>query len=150
MKKIMMIAVLVSSMLMPAQMMAQKNRDNNRPRIESRTPNKGSNRKDIKVEKRDNRHHVSNNHKVVAKHKPQVHHKPQVVHHKPQVVHHHAPAPVHVTHSCPPPVVVHHPAPRPVVVHSPAPRVHYHCDNDVASAAAVAIGVVGLISLLAN
>lgn len=151
MKKIMMIAVLVSAMLMPAQLMAQKNRENqrqdNRPRIESRNTCREGNRKEMRVEKRDNRQHAVNSHKP-AHHKPQAHHKQHVVHHKPQVVHHHTP--VHVTHSCPPPVVVHHPAPRPVVVHHPAPRVHYHCDGDVASAAAVAIGVVGLISLLAN
>ena len=104
MKKIMMIAVLVSSMLMPAQLMAKNgNRENGRGRIEARNT-RHNNRKEMRVESR---------------------------HHKP------------VTHHNTRPAVVHHrPAPRPVVVH--------HCDNEVASAAAVAIGVVGLISLLAN
>lgn len=133
-------------MLMPAQLMAQKNRQDNRPRIESRNTNKGNNRKEMRVESHNNRRPVVNNHKPAP-------HKPQIVHAKPAhrpVVHQPAPAPVHVAHHCPPPVVVHNPAPRPVVVHHPAPRVHYHCDNDVANATAVAIGVVGLISLLAN
>lgn len=137
MKKIMMIAVLVSSMLMPAQLMAKNgNRENGRGRIEARNT-RHNNRKEMRVESRH--------------HKPVTHHntRPAVVHHRPAprpvVVHHH-PAPR-------PAVVHHHPAPRPVVVHhhpTPRPVVVHHCDNEVASAAAVAIGVVGLISLLAN
>ena len=45
MKKMMFIAVIMSAMLMPAQMMAKNNRDNAKPRVENRINNK----KDFKV-----------------------------------------------------------------------------------------------------
>ena len=70
-------------------------------------------------------------HNRKGEHRPIVNHKPA---HKPVVVRQHQPAP--------PPVVVHHPAPRPVI--------HSHCSSEVAGVAAVAIGVAGLISLLAD
>ena len=131
MKKMMIIAAFVSAMLMPAQIMAQNNHRNNRRPVAARVEHnrKGEHRKDM---------HIQN-----GKHRPIVNHKPT---HKPVVVHHHQPAP--------PPVVVHHhqPAPPPVVVHHPAPRpvIHSHCSSEVAGVAAVAIGVAGLISLLAD
>ncbi len=131
MKKMMIIAAFVSAMLMPAQIMAQNNHRNNRRPVAARVEHnrKGEHRKDM---------HILN-----GKHRPIVNHKPA---HKPVVVHHHQPAP--------PPVVVHHhqPAPPPVVVHHPAPRpvIHSHCSSEVAGVAAVAIGVAGLISLLAD
>ena len=131
MKKMMIIAAFVSAMLMPAQIMAQNNHRNNRRPVAARVEHnrKGEHRKDM---------HIQN-----GKHRPIVNHKPA---HKPVVVHHHQPAP--------PPVVVHHhqPAPPPVVVHHPAPRpvIHSHCSSEVAGVAAVAIGVAGLISLLAD
>ena len=131
MKKMMIIAAFVSAMLMPAQIMAQNNHRNNRRPVAARVEHnrKGEQRKDM---------HIQN-----GKHRPIVNHKPA---HKPVVVHHHQPAP--------PPVVVHHhqPAPPPVVVHHPAPRpvIHSHCSSEVAGVAAVAIGVAGLISLLAD
>ena len=127
----MIIAAFVSAMLMPAQIMAQNNHRNNRRPVAARVEHnrKGEQRKDM---------HIQN-----GKHRPIVNHKPA---HKPVVVHHHQPAP--------PPVVVHHhqPAPPPVVVHHPAPRpvIHSHCSSEVAGVAAVAIGVAGLISLLAD
>ncbi len=127
----MIIAAFVSAMLMPAQIMAQNNHRNNRKPVAARVEHnrKGEHRKDM---------HIQND-----KHRPIVNHKPA---HKPVVVHHHQPAP--------PPVVVHHhqPAPPPVVVHHPAPRpvIHSHCSSEVAGVAAVAIGVAGLISLLAD
>lgn len=131
MKKMMIIAAFVSAMLMPAQIMAQNNHRNNRRPVAARVEHnrKGEHRKDM---------HIQN-----GKHRPIVNHKPA---HKPVVVHHHQPAP-------PPVVVQHHqPAPPPVVVHHPAPRpvIHSHCSSEVAGVAAVAIGVAGLISLLAD
>ncbi|MBQ8735916.1 MAG: hypothetical protein IJY75_08100 [Bacteroidaceae bacterium] len=79
----------------------------------------------------------ANKHVAVKHHKP----APVVVHHHPK------PAPVVVHH--------HHPKPAPVVVHHHHPHhhpvvVHNHCDNGVAQAAAVAIGIAGLISILAD
>ena len=143
MKKMMIIAAFVSAMLMPAQIMAQNNHRNNRRPVAARVEHnrKGEHRKDM---------HIQN-----GNHRPIVNHKPA---HKPVVVHHHQPAPppvvVHHHQPAPPPVVVHHhqPAPPPVVVHHPAPRpvIHSQCSSEVAGVAAVAIGVAGLISLLAD
>ncbi len=109
MKKLMIIAVLVSGMLMPAQIFA---------------------RNDKREVKKENR--VSVDYNRVKKDN--------------KVVKHNAPAP-----NKPAPVVHHKPAPAPVVHHhKPAPVVHHHHCNEVAAAATVAIGVVGLLSLLAN
>ncbi|MBQ5663485.1 MAG: hypothetical protein IIV19_03525 [Bacteroidaceae bacterium] len=131
MKKLMIIAVLISGMLMPAEIFAKNDR---------------------REAKRENRVNVDNNrtrnNKVVnhAAHAPK----------KSVVVRHHNPAPVVVHHHKPAPVVVHHHNPAPVVHHvhcapPPPPVVHHHghC-SEAAGVAAVAIGVAGLISLLAN
>ena len=124
----MIIAVIISGMLMPAQVFARNDRSD-------RNDRKGAN----KVQVDYNRAKNNNKGKVVKhnNHKPApvVHHKPApVVHHKPApVVHHHKPA--HVVHHCPPP---------PPVVH------HHHCNNGVAEATAVVVGLAGLISILAN
>ena len=130
MKKLMIIAVLISGMLMPAQIFAKNDR------------------REVKKENRVSvdYNRVKKNNKVVKHAAP----APK----QPVVVKHHNPAPVVVHHPSPAPVVVHHSAP---VVHHvncappPPPVVHHHghC-NEVAGAAAVAIGVVGLLSLLAN
>lgn len=130
MKKLMIIAVLISGMLMPAQIFAKNDR------------------REVKKENRVSvdYNRVKKNNKVVKHVAP----APK----QPLVVKHHNPAPVVVHHPSPAPVVVHHSAP---VVHHvncappPPPVVHHHghC-NEVAGAAAVAIGVVGLLSLLAN
>lgn len=126
MKKLMIIAVLISGMLMPAQIFAKNDR---------------------REVKRENRVSVDYNrakrHNKVVKHHAPAPHKPVVVkHHKhspaPVVVHHHHPAPVVHHVNCVPP-----PPPPPVHHH------HHHC-SEVAGAAAVAVGVVGLLSLLAN
>jgi hypothetical protein len=113
MKKLMIIAVLISAMLMPAEIFAKSDRHE---------------------AKRENRvsvdyNRAKNNNKVVKHVAP----APK----KPVVVHHHNPAPVvhHVHCAPPPPPVVHH--------------HHGHC-SEAAGVAAVAIGVAGLISLLAN
>jgi hypothetical protein len=141
MKKMMIIAVLISGMLMPAQIFAKNDRrevkKENRVSVDYNRVNKGGN--------------VAKNHK----HEPK---KPVVVkHHNPApvVVHHHKPAPVVVHHHKPVPVVVHHHKPAPVVHHvncapPPPPVHHHHHCSEVAGAAAVAVGVVGLLSLLAN
>ena len=123
MKKMMIIAVLISGMLMPAQIFAKNDRrevkKENRVSVDYNRANKGGN--------------VAKNHKPEPK--------------KPAVVKHHNPAPVVVHHHKPVPVV-HHvncaPPPPPPPVHH-----HHHC-SEVAGAAAVAVGVVGLLSLLAN
>lgn len=141
MKKMMIIAVLISGMLMPAQIFAKNDRrevkKENRVSVDYNRANKGGN--------------VAKNHKDEPK-KPVVvkHHNPA-----PVVVHHHKPAPVVVHHHKPAPVVVHHHKPVPVVHHvncapPPPPVHHHHHCSEVAGAAAVAVGVVGLLSLLAN
>ena len=137
----MIIAVLISGMLMPAQIFAKNDRrevkKENRVSVDYNRANKGGN--------------VAKNHKPEPK-KPVVvkHHNPA-----PVVVHHHKPAPVVVHHHKPAPVVVHHHKPAPVVHHvncapPPPPVHHHHHCSEVAGAAAVAVGVVGLLSLLAN
>ena len=126
----MMIAVLISGMLMPAQIFAKNDRrevkKENRVSVDYNRVNKGGN--------------VAKNHKPEPK--------------KPAVVKHHNPAPVVVHHHNPAPVVVHHHKPAPVVHHvncaPPPPPVHHNHCNEIAGAAAVAVGVVGLLSLLAN
>jgi 16S rRNA U516 pseudouridylate synthase RsuA-like enzyme len=147
MKKMMIIAVLISGMLMPAQIFAKNDRrevkKENRVSVDYNRANKGGN--------------VAKNHKNEPK-KPVVvkHHNPAPVvvhHHKPApvVVHHHKPA--HVVHHCTPPVVVHHHKPAHVVHHCPPPPPvvhHHHCNDGVAEAAAVVVGLAGLISILAN
>ena len=132
----MVIAVLISGMLMPAQIFAKNDR------------------REVKKENRVSVDYNRVNKNKVVKHVNPAPKKQVVVnHHNPApVVVHHNPAPV-VVHHNPAPVVVHH-NPAPVVVHSshcapPPPPVHHHCSG-VANAAAVAVGVVGLISLLAN
>ncbi|MBR5848713.1 MAG: hypothetical protein IKY69_04510 [Bacteroidaceae bacterium] len=130
MKKMMIIAVLISGMLMPAQIFAKNDRrevkKENRVSVDYNRVNKGGN--------------VAKNHKPEPK--------------KPAVVKHHNPAPVVVHHHNPAPVVVHHHNPSPVVHHvncaPPPPPVHHNHCNEIAGAAAVAVGVVGLLSLLAN
>ena len=126
----MIIAVLISGMLMPAQIFAKNDRrevkKENRVSVDYNRVNKGGN--------------VAKNHKPEPK--------------KPAVVKHHNPAPVVVHHHNPAPVVVHHHNPSPVVHHvncaPPPPPVHHNHCNEIAGAAAVAVGVVGLLSLLAN
>lgn len=140
MKKLMIIAVIISGMLMPAQVFAKNDRNErkgaNRVQVDHNRAKRGGDKKVINVGKGNPGH--GNKHVAVKHHKP----APVVVHH-----HHPKPAPVVVHH--------HHPKPAPVVVHHHHPHhhpvvVHNHCDNGVAQAAAVAIGIAGLISILAD
>ena len=103
----MIIAVIISGMLMPAQVFAKNDRrGDNKVQMDYNRAKKNNKGKEIKIGNKNNKH-------VAAKpHKP----APAVVHHKPApVVVHHKPAPV-VVHHKPAPVVVHH-KPAPVVVH---------------------------------
>ena len=140
----MIIAVIIGGMLMPAQIFAKNDRNDrrgeNKVQMDYNRAKKSNKGKEIKI----SHNKKSNKHVVAHSHKP----APVVVHHhKPAsvVVHHHKPAPVVVHHHKPAPVVVHHHCPPPVpVVH------HHHCNNEVVQAAAVAVGIAGLISILAN
>ena len=141
MKKVMIIAVIVSAMLMPAQVFANNGRND-------RGAHKGVNKVQVDRGRAEGGVRVANRSNKpapvsVAKHKP----APVVHRHKPApVVHHHKPTSVVHHHCSPAPVVHHHPH------HcNPVPVVHHHhCGNGVVEAAAVAVGVVGLISALAG
>ena len=139
MKKLMIIAVIISGMLMPAQVFAKNDRNErrgaNRVQVDHNRVKRGGDKKVINVGKGNPG--LGNKHVAVKHHKA----APVVGHHHPK------PAPVVVHH--------HHPKPAPVVVHHHHPHhhpvvVHNHCDNGVAQAAAVAIGIAGLISILAD
>ena len=139
MKKLMIIAVILGGMLMPAQVFAKNDRNDrrgdNKVQMDYNRAKKDNKSKEIKIgSNKGNKHVAAHAHKpapVVVHHKP----APVVVHHKPApVVVHHSPAPV-VHHHCPPPAPVVH---------------HHHCNNEVAQAAAVVVGIAGLISILAH
>ncbi len=139
MKKLMIIAVILGGMLMPAQVFAKNDRNDrrgdNKVQMDYNRAKKDNKSKEIKIgSNKGNKHVAAHAHKpapVVVHHKP----APVVVHHKPApVVVHHNPAPV-VHHHCPPPAPVVH---------------HHHCNNEVAQAAAVVVGIAGLISILAH
>ena len=139
MKKLMIIAVILGGMLMPAQVFAKNDRNDrrgdNKVQMDYNRAKKNNKSKEIKIGGNKGNKHVA-----AHAHKP----APVVVHHKPApVVVHHNPAPVVVHHS-PAPVVHHHCPPPAPVVH------HHHCNNEVAQAAAVAVGIAGLISILAH
>jgi len=124
MKKLMIIAVIIGGMLMPAQIFAKNDRNDrrgeNKVQMDYNRAKKSNKGKEIKI----SHNKKSNKHVVAHSHKP-----------APVIVHHHKPAPVVVHHHCPPPVPVVH---------------HHHCNNEVVQAAAVAVGIAGLISILAN
>ena len=120
----MIIAVIIGGMLMPAQIFAKNDRNDrrgeNKVQMDYNRAKKSNKGKEIKI----SHNKKSNKHVVAHSHKP-----------APVIVHHHKPAPVVVHHHCPPPVPVVH---------------HHHCNNEVVQAAAVAVGIAGLISILAN
>ena len=121
MKKMMIIAVMVSTMLMPAQMMAKNNKNNAKARVE--------NRMDFKVEaKRNDR-----------KDKKFVNAKPNKPMRKPApVIVNRPPAPRPAPRPLPPP-----PPRRRVYVNN-------YYDNDIVEAAATIIGAAVLASMIAN
>ena len=148
MKKMMIIAAMVSVMLIPAQVFAQGNKNDRgerravieKQRVEKKKENfKG----DFGKGKKNDFAKKKNNNKKA----PKIDKK--------------KPAPKVVVKERAPKVIVKEKAPRvivkekPIVVHKPAPKpviVDYcdHIDNDVVNAAAVAVGVIGLAALLAN
>lgn len=123
----MIIAVMIGALLMPAQVSAQNAREKKGDKKVQMDNKKGYNREGRGGVK-NNIHGKKGNNKPMAVHKH--HSAPQVVIHK------HHPAPPVVVHK-------HHPAPPPVVVHE-------HCNSDIAVGAAVVVGAAALISLLAN
>ena len=152
MKRMMIIAVMIGAMLMPAQVSAQSSREkrgDKRVQVDSKRgggkndvnfgkSDKGKGNKDFgrndkgyngKNDKRGSFVGKGNNQFNKHSHKPKVvHHKPKVVHHKPKVIVNHC----HHNHG---PKVIHH---------------HHSCNGDVVGAAAAVIGTVALISLLAD
>ena len=151
MKKMMIIAVMIGALLMPAQSIAQnrrmekgerkvqidKKRNNNKKEV-----NKGG--KNFNTKKNgEHKKHIGKNHINHSKPRPIVSHKHKhhpVVAPRPVVIHKPAPRPVVISHNCNVPVYssVHHPV------------VHHHCDNNVVEAAAIVLGVAGIISMLSN
>ena len=116
------IAALIGGMLMPAQIMAQRNNRNEKPRIENRGgrkeyKNKKGGKKDMNFGKpgKGNR---------------------------PGKYKYNRPAP-------PPVVVVNRPAPRPCPPPPPPAPCRYYC-NDVVGAAATVVGLAALVALIAN
>ena len=126
MKKMIVIAALIGGMLMPAQIMAQKNNRNEKPRIENRDnrkefkADKKGGRKDMRFGKPDKRDRPG---KGFAMNKPR----------KPR----------------PRPVIINRPAPRPCPPPPPAPRRYYY-DNDVADVAVTVLSLAALVALAAD
>lgn len=134
MKKMMIIAVMMSAMLMPAEMMAKNNnRDFAKPRVENRM----NNRKDFKVAaKRDNRSDK------FAKARPVKPIDKKYRNDRPA----RRPKPV---------AKVRRPAPRPAPMPRPRPIVRpvYHnhcCANDAMETAATIVGIAALAALIAD
>lgn len=134
MKKMMIIAAMVSIMLMPAQVYAQGNRNDRGVRKERIEKQRVEKKKEDKkrVEKRKDNKKGS-----VAKVGKNNQGKKYCKNHK-----NHKPAPK--------PIVVHKPAPKPIIVEHNCHRPVYHVDGSAVNAAAVAVGIVGLVSLLAD
>ncbi len=123
MKKMMFIAVMMSAMLMPAQMMAKNNREYNKPKVENRMDRFEKNRPNKAYDKRfrDDKFHK----------KPM----PMAKMRRP------APRPR------PRPMPMHKHHPRPV----PRPVYHNHCcDNDAVETAATIIGIAALAAMMAD
>ncbi len=142
MKKMMIIAVMMSAMLMPAQMFAKNDRVNEKPRVENNQKKKeirvGNDRNKKPAVKPDNKPNVKPNDKPNNKpankpnNKPNKDYRPNNKPAKPVVVVN-RPAPV---------VVVNNPAPVP----PPPPRYY----NDAADAIANFLSIVGLMAIIAN
>ena len=135
MKKMIVIAALIGGMLMPAQIMAQRNNRNEKPRVENR-----DNRKDMKPGNGKGGNKEMNFNKPGKKGKPgKGYKKPGRYNYK-----YNRPAP-------PPVVVVNRPAPRPCPPPPPPAVVYRNCyDNDAAEAAVAVLGLAALVALIAN
>ncbi|MBQ5626618.1 MAG: hypothetical protein IIU97_00760 [Bacteroidaceae bacterium] len=127
MKKMMIFAVMMSMLLMPAQMMAKNNnRDFAKPRVENRV--RKNEKKGAKMKFDNARHGKPGKHKFNKREKER----------RPM-----------------PPVARRHrrPMPRPLPP-PPPPRYHHHhhhhCDNGAAETAATIIGLAALISAIAD
>lgn len=134
MKRMMIIAVMIGAMLMPAQVSAQSSREkrgDKRVQVDSKRGGGKSDKNFGKGDKGKNDKRggfVGKGNNKFNKHGHS---------HKPKVVHHHHKPKVVVNHC-------HH-GHRPKVVHH-----HHSCNGDVVGAAAAVIGTVALISLLAD
>lgn len=137
MKKMMIIAVMIGALLMPAQSFAQNRKMDKGERKVQIDKRKGDDKK------RNNANRGGKEFKVNKNGAPNKHIGKQPM-----------------KHPAPRPVVIHKPAPRPVIVHNhhiPAPPpavhcpvVHHHCNNDVAEATTIVLGIAGIISMLSN
>ena len=122
MKKMMIFAVMMSMMLMPAQMMAKNDR-NAKPRVENRVENKKEKKDDKNFMKENKNDKKFNNKNKARKPMPPVAMKPRRPMPKPMS------------------------RPRPV----PRPIYHNHCcDNDFVETAATIIGLAALVSAIAD
>ena len=127
MKKMMIFAVMMSMLLMPAQMMAKNNnRDFAKPRVENRV--RKNEKKGAKM-KFDNAHHGKPGKQKFNKREKERRPMPPVArrHRRPM------PRPL----PPPPPPRYHH-------------HHHHHCDNGAAETAATIIGLAALISAIAD
>ena len=129
MKKMMIFAVMMSMLLVPAQMMAKNNnRDFAKPRVENRMDNK----RDFKVAKRDKRNDK------FAKARPMKAKKPMAMAKRP------APRPKPMPRPIPRPIPRPRPVPRPVYYHN------HCCANDAVETAATIVGIAALAALIAD
>ena len=122
----MIIAVMMSAMLMPAQMMAKENKNNAKARIENRI----GDRREFKANRKE---------KKFMKAKPNKPNNKKFMKKRPM----RRPAPV---------IVNRPPAPRPRRIPAPAPQYIYvnNYNNDVVEAAATIVGIAALASIIAD
>lgn len=146
MKRMMIIAVMIGAMLMPAQVSAQSSREkrgDKRVQVDSKRGGGMSDKNFGKSDKGkgnkgfDKGHNGKNDNRGSFVGKDNNKFNKHGHSHKPKVVHHHHKPKVVVNHC-------HH-GHRPKVVHR-----HHSCNGDVVGAAAAVIGTVALISLLAD
>lgn len=148
MKKMMIIAAMVSVMLIPAQVFAQGNKnDRGERRVVIEKQRKDKKKENFKGDfgkgkKNDFAKKKNNNKKAPKIDKKKPARKVVVRERAPKVIVKERAPKVIVKEK---PIVVHKPAPKPVII-----DYCDHVDNDVVNAAAVAVGVIGLAALLAN
>ena len=137
MKKMIFIAAMIGGMLIPAQMVAQNNREKNNPNVDLRG-NRQNNDKEVKDKKNDR------DDKQAFKPEQKPNNKPdndkQAF--KPEQKPNNKPGKPAIRPDFKP----DRRAPKPV----PQVRRDYDYDNDVAEAAVVAVGLAALVALIAN